>query len=219
MLMLFDYDGVIVDSFVPLLGLCIEAQGDIGSGRAPVAVDFQTIESLTFDDLGRLIGIPEEEITAYSARVFELQSRRWEVSPFARIVPVFSQLATQHVVGVITASQGDTVMGTLQEFGLGAAVSCVMGGELGTSKAERIAQAQARYASPSEETFMTGDAISDIRAGKEAGVRTIAVAWGFQDRDLLANEDPDFLIDAPDELLTIGTRIAQSDHGATQGEQ
>ena len=58
MLMLFDYDGVIVDSFMPLLDLCIEAQGDIGAGRAPVAVDFQTIESLTFDDLGRLIGIP-----------------------------------------------------------------------------------------------------------------------------------------------------------------
>ena len=29
MLMLFDYDGVIVDSFLPLLDLCIEAQGDL----------------------------------------------------------------------------------------------------------------------------------------------------------------------------------------------
>jgi hypothetical protein len=104
MLMLFDYDGVIVDSFAPLLDLCIEAQGYMGSGRAPVAADFQTIESLTFDDLGRLMGIPEEQIVAYSDRVLELQSRRWEVSHFAQIVPVFSQLATQHVVGVITAS-------------------------------------------------------------------------------------------------------------------
>jgi phosphoglycolate phosphatase len=203
MLMLFDYDGVIVDSFSPLLDLCIEAQGDLGCGRAPVARDFQTIESLTFDDLGRLIGIPEEKIAAYSARVFALQSRRWEVSPFSRIVPVFSQLATQHVIGVITASQGDTVMGTLQDFGLGSAISCVMGGELGTSKAARIAEAQALYSSSAEETFMTGDAISDIRAGKEAGVRTVAVSWGFQNRDLLADENPDFLIDAPDDLLSL----------------
>jgi phosphoglycolate phosphatase len=168
-----------------------------------VARDFQTIESLTFDDLGRLIGIPEAQISAYSARVFALQSRRWEVSPFSRIVPVFSQLATQHVIGVITASQGDTVMGTLQDFGLGSAISCVMGGELGTSKAARIAQAQSLYSSSAEETFMTGDAISDIRAGKEAGVRTVAVSWGFQNRDLLADENPDFLIDAPDDLLSL----------------
>ena len=78
--------------------------------------------------------IPCQKDRDSSARVFALQSRRWEVSPFARIVPVFSQLATQHVIGVITASQGDTVMGTLEAFGLGSAISCVMGGELGTSK-------------------------------------------------------------------------------------
>jgi phosphoglycolate phosphatase len=203
MLMLFDYDGVIVDSFAPLLDLCIEAQCDLGHGRAPTPGDFQTIENLTFDDVGRLIGIPEERVAAYSERIFELQRRRWEVEPFPGIVQVFSQLATEHVLGVITASQGEAVMATLREFGLGSAISRVMGGETGTSKAERIALAQSLYSTGPEDTFMTGDAISDIREGRKAGVRTVAVSWGFQNRDLLAREDPDFLIDAPEELLSV----------------
>jgi phosphoglycolate phosphatase-like HAD superfamily hydrolase len=56
---------------------------------------------------------------------------------------------------------------------------------------------------PPEETFMIGDAISDIRQGKRAGVRTIAAAWGFQRRDFLLAEAPDFMADEPADLLEI----------------
>ncbi len=36
MLILFDYDGVIVDSFALLLNLCIQAQKQLVCGRRPV---------------------------------------------------------------------------------------------------------------------------------------------------------------------------------------
>jgi phosphoglycolate phosphatase-like HAD superfamily hydrolase len=50
---------------------------------------------------------------------------------------------------------------------------------------------------------MIGDTVGDIRAGKEAGVRTAAVTWGYQQRDLLLKEAPDCLLDQPKELLYI----------------
>lgn len=46
-----------------------------------------------------------------------------------------------------------------------------------------------------------GDAPFDIRAGKAAGLRTIAVTWGFFSRDALAAEEPDLIADSPAELL------------------
>jgi phosphoglycolate phosphatase len=52
---------------------------------------------------------------------------------------------------------------------------------------------------------MIGDTIGDIRAGKQSGVQTVAVTWGFQARDLLARELPDYLVDHPEELLTIAS--------------
>jgi phosphoglycolate phosphatase len=68
------------------------------------------------------------------------------------------------------------------------------------SKCEKIAIAQQYFKIPATRTYMIGDAISDIRQGKLAGVQTIAVTWGFQRRDLLLAEQPDYVVDSPAEL-------------------
>ncbi len=48
--------------------------------------------------------------------------------------------------------------------------------------------------SPAECVFV-GDSQADIRAGKAAGVKTVAVATGVSSRDELAAESPDFVFD------------------------
>ncbi|MFT5086942.1 MAG: phosphoglycolate phosphatase [Planctomycetota bacterium] len=204
MLLNFDYDGVIVDSFDQLLSLVIQAQQSLGLGRPPIAEDFRKIENLAFEDLGRRIGLPENQVFHYEARIFELQKEQWDVRPFSRIVPIFEKLAMSHTLVVITSSQSEAVAATLESFGLGSAVSRVLGGELGSTKAERIEQSRREFSCSAQDTFMVGDAISDIRQGKLAGVKTIAVSWGYQDRELLERERPDFIFDNPDELLQIG---------------
>ena len=49
-----------------------------------------------------------------------------------------------------------------------------------------------------EETVIIGDSNYDVEAGKAAGIRTIAVTYGFRSRDVL--KDADFLIDRFDDL-------------------
>ena len=46
-----------------------------------------------------------------------------------------------------------------------------------------------------------GDAPFDVRAGRAAGLRTIAVTWGFFSRADLEAEGPDMIVDTPGELL------------------
>ncbi len=203
MLFLFDYDGVIADSFDSLLEVCVEAQAVFGQGRAPSSDDFRTIENLTFDELGGMIGIPEGKCAAYCAKVFEIQRERECPCPFPEVVEIIQKLAVQHTAAVVTNSQSHVVRAALNEFGLGAAVTGVAGGESGATKVDRIAYLQAAHAAPCEKTYMTGDTIGDIRAGKRAGVQTVAVTWGFQARDLLARESPDHLVDHPKEILAI----------------
>jgi len=211
--MLFDYDGVIVDSFDCLLGLCVRAQAEMGCGRPPVCQDLRTIENLSFAELGRLIGVPEGRVGAYAGRILALQKTHWPVAFVPGMAGVLSDLARRHTVAVITASDSETVAASLRKGGVGAAVAAVLGGELGTGKAERIATIRARYGISCGDAWMTGDAISDIREGKRAGVGTIAVAWGYQDRALLANEQPDFLIDSPSDLLRIASGEARPPRG------
>ena len=50
---------------------------------------------------------------------------------------------------------------------------------------------------------MIGDSVSDIQYAKKAGVVSIAVTWGWQSRDVLANEKPDHIVESVDELTTL----------------
>lgn len=203
MLLAFDYDGVIVDSLDQLLSLTIQVQKKLNIGRVPTKEDFQIIENLTFEDMARFIGIPEEKIPLFTKTIFDLQAKNWRVEIFPNIVPVFEKLSQDNTLVVISASETETVIDTLQSFGLGTTVSAVSGGDLGLSKAERISKARKDFGAGPNETFMIGDAISDIRQGKLADVLTIAISWGFQKRSLLEAENPDFIADKPDDLLHI----------------
>lgn len=46
-----------------------------------------------------------------------------------------------------------------------------------------------------ENSFFVGDCSGDIEAGKAAGIKTVGLAWGFEDKNRLAQSKPDYLID------------------------
>ncbi|MBU1975994.1 MAG: HAD family hydrolase [Nanoarchaeota archaeon] len=53
------------------------------------------------------------------------------------------------------------------------------------------------------ETAYVGDMVHDIDAGKAAGIKTIAVTWGYNNKQQLMNKQPDYVIDTPERLLNI----------------
>lgn len=52
-----------------------------------------------------------------------------------------------------------------------------------------------------ENILFVGDSIYDIITGKSAGMKTVAVTWGNQERDLLNTENPDFIADFAGEII------------------
>jgi pyrophosphatase PpaX len=61
--------------------------------------------------------------------------------------------------------------------------------------------ALARLGAGPERACFVGDAPFDLQAGRAAGVTTIAVPWGFFSREALAAEDPDLIVDTPEQLV------------------
>lgn len=54
-----------------------------------------------------------------------------------------------------------------------------------------------------ENTYFIGDSEVDVLTGKNAGMVTVAVSWGFRARSVLEAAEPDFIIDTPSELKTL----------------
>ena len=61
----------------------------------------------------------------------------------------------------------------------------------------------ARQLVPSEKTVMVGDTVYDIEGGKEMGLSTVAVGYGFGKEDELKDASPDFFAADVDELFEI----------------
>ena len=51
------------------------------------------------------------------------------------------------------------------------------------------------------DTYFIGDSEVDVLTGKNAGMISVAVSWGFRDRKILGNAKPDVLFDTREELL------------------
>ena len=51
-----------------------------------------------------------------------------------------------------------------------------------------------------QNTFMVGDTIADIETAQRAGMKSIAVTWGFRDAEELAAAGADFVADCPEQI-------------------
>lgn len=54
-----------------------------------------------------------------------------------------------------------------------------------------------------DKSIMIGDAIFDLQMGKSAGVHTAGVIWGAHDVGALKQEQPDYILSSPKELLKL----------------
>lgn len=60
-----------------------------------------------------------------------------------------------------------------------------------------------KYGIRPEETIYVGDETRDIEAARKTNIEIIAVSWGYNSKQLLEKQKPDFLIDKPRQLVDI----------------
>jgi len=53
------------------------------------------------------------------------------------------------------------------------------------------------FGTPPEDVYLIGDSRVDIQTARNAGMKSVAVTWGFQNRDDLEAAHPDFFVDDP----------------------
>ena len=58
-----------------------------------------------------------------------------------------------------------------------------------------------RFGLPPGEVLLAGDSEIDVAAANNAGMKAVAVAWGFRSREELARLAPFVIVDEPGEIL------------------
>jgi phosphoglycolate phosphatase len=109
-------------------------------------------------------------------------------------------------LAVATSKPTEFTEKILKHFGLYAYFDCVVGASMDGSRDTKYAVIEEvlRQLSVSEQekkdAVMVGDRFHDIEGGKEAGLRTIGVTFGYGSREELTEHGADRLVDTVEEL-------------------
>ena len=110
-------------------------------------------------------------------------------------------------LGIVTAKRRATVELAFAQIPIEHLFETVVGGdetERHKPDPEPLLLALARLGARPEETAYVGDAPFDVRAAKAAGLYAVGVTWGgIHTRERLEGEEPDALVDTPEELHAV----------------
>lgn len=127
--------------------------------------------------------------------------------PFANTQTVVATLRRRgYRIGVVTSKARELASRGLKLCGIFELVEAAVFLEDTTihkPRPEPILLALEKFNTRPENAVYVGDSFHDIVAGREAGVKTIAAAWGPMPRAELERESPDFIAESMDDLLVI----------------
>lgn len=200
-LVLFDFDGVIADSLQPTCAVLCEVMTAHGYPElaTPEAL-LRIVDANWFEGI-RAAGVPlqvSDELDdgvagAVAAGAF---------APYDDMPAVVTRLAARHDVLIVTSNRSDIVETCLARYGVEGVVE-VLGGDKGHSKVDKIRAALRRFHADHGSSWFVGDTVGDVVEGRQVGVGTIAVTWGWHARERLEAAAPDRLVTTPAELLAL----------------
>jgi HAD superfamily hydrolase (TIGR01549 family) len=202
-LIIFDYDGVLVDSLSDAISAGGEFCRSVSYDPVPTKETIESLEIMTYPEIARSIGMPPEQAERFSSHIFErFQDIGSSMVFFPEIESLLHRIASKNIA-IISGNARRVISAKLAAHGLSEKIPCILGAHEPGDKAEKICKACNHYGVDLELSCMIGDSASDIRYAKRAGVQSIAATWGWQQRDRLVKENPDFIVNSVHELAIL----------------
>ncbi|MEN8243640.1 MAG: HAD-IA family hydrolase [Thermodesulfobacteriota bacterium] len=202
-LTIFDYDGVLVDSLEEVIKASREVCRSMGHGCMLTREIVSTLEPMTYTQLARTIGLPPDRLEPFSEFVFtRLQQQNTAMPFYPGIESLLRELAAPNIA-IISGNSREVISAKLAAHALDKQVASIFGAYEPGDKTDKIGRACAQFGADPARTCMIGDSVSDIQYAKKAGVQSIAVTWGWQSRDALEGEKPDYIVEEVSELAAL----------------
>lgn len=200
--LLFDYDGVIADSFSLWYRIYKRLAPEMGMPLPRSEEDLLRLyDKNIFASLRLVLG------SRMNPRAIQERIREESISLYPREVPVFNgmksliiTLGKKHPLFIIPSNASLVVQEHLAHHRI-TGVRSVMGPEKESDKSKKIQTIQSQFSGA--EFWYIGDTVGDIKEGQNAGVKTVAVTWGYHAKERLAAVKPDYLVSTPRELLAL----------------
>ena len=205
---LFDVDGTLVDS----LGMIIHGLGDTFEKFQGHRPSDETIRSLIGMPMRKQLGlfrdVPPTEAEFDEMIAFAINRFEFHIEHESLFEPSVQALREFHAAGVRTAlvtskdhTELDLFMKRFPAADCVHTVVCASDVTHPKPDSESATKACALLGVRPDRAIMIGDSVYDLRCARGAGVAAAAVTYGAGLRQDLLAEEPDLVIETPDDLL------------------
>jgi phosphoglycolate phosphatase len=201
-LFLFDFDGVLVDSLDVYEKTVTECLIKINQPLTRGREEFLELFEGNFYESLVEKGVDLEAFMKASINILA-QVKIKDIKPIEDAVPVVAKLHKKHCLIVISSNETASIREALELFKYDDYFREILGSDFMLSKKDKILYAIKKYQLPPDDIYYIGDTTGDIKEGKQAGVKTVGVTWGWHDRTKMTAAKPDYLFDQPKELLRL----------------
>jgi HAD superfamily hydrolase (TIGR01509 family) len=205
---LFDLDGTILDTKPAYIEAAKEAFLAIGQAAPQIATAIQIPKRIEQQQpLSDLVQMERKAFLDVYLKAFYRVSPSKTV-PFPNVASTLEALSQKAKLALITMrfAPRNVVISELEQFHLDQYFAHVVTA-LDTYKPkpspEGLIKAVEALNISSSQCLIVGDSVVDVKAGKAAGTKTVAVLSGLYSREELLDNNPDFIINDISELPSI----------------
>jgi HAD superfamily hydrolase (TIGR01509 family) len=204
---LFDWDGTLVDTRAALLGAWHDVTEAVLGRRFPVTADEQrwAFSRRVLGEFGERLRPPAVVGALIAGFTPAYQRYASTVTPFPGVADLLARLrAARCRIGVITSKTADRFALDAARTALDAeweTVVCAEDVVRGKPHPEPVVTALRRLGVQPAEAVLVGDSPADMAAAVAAGTRAIGVAWGFSSPAELLDAGASLTVRTCDELL------------------
>lgn len=191
---MFDLDGTLVDSIGDIVTTFVAAFTNLGMAAPPRSA-VRGLVGGPLEDMYAAFA-PAEAVRELVADYRANYPRNYLATsrPYPGVVELLSSLGRHgHARVVATTKRSDVATRFVAAMGLGELLDHVQGTDDFPHKPAPDVIWRALEAVGATGSWMVGDTVTDVQAGKAAGLKTYAVSWGTHDAAKLATAEPDVL--------------------------
>jgi phosphoglycolate phosphatase-like HAD superfamily hydrolase len=200
---LFDFDGTLADTFAEGLEILNGLAAEFNF-RPLVGADVEKARDMTTRQVMKFLEVPTRKLPRISHHgVRRLRDRIHTIQPFPGVRELLAELQAGGIrIGIVTSNSEENVNTFFANHGL-TKPEFVRSSSRLLGKARVIRQTMREFKFGPGETLFVGDETRDIEACKRAGLRCVAVNWGYNSQRALEAQRPFRIISTTRELLPV----------------
>lgn len=201
---IFDFDGTIADTLDAIVKISNRLAADFGYKQTSLA-EINYLKNLNSREIIKQSGISIFKVPFLVRKVkSELNKEIHCLKPIPGIKEALIEIKEQgEQLFIITSNSKENVILFLEKNNMQDLFNFIYSGATLFGKSKIINNILKQQNINYEQVTYVGDETRDIEAAKKSKIKAIAVSWGFNSKEVLAAQNPDFLIHQPDELINI----------------